>query len=138
MVFSSSADDSGWVPSPFPGVAYNFLKLGGANPAVVALRKISAGSIMPPHRHPTVERNYLVSGRAQLLDGSIVEAGTYLEIAAGVRHGATALEECVFHDSYDGSLVWVEDSGQMTAVNSTGGFDTLGTMNAPNSSNLDI
>jgi hypothetical protein len=72
------------------------------------------------------------------LDGSIIEAGTYLEIPPGVRHGATALEECVFHDSYDGSLVWVEDSGVTTSVNSSGGFDTLGTMNAPMSDNLDI
>ena len=138
MVFSSTAGDADWVPSPFPGVVYNFLKLGGTNPAVVALRKISAGATMPPHRHPSAERNYLISGRAQLLDGTIIEAGTYLEIAAGVRHGATALEECVFHDSYEGALVWVEDSGQMISVNSTGGFDTLGAINAPNSSNLDI
>lgn len=138
MVFSSSADDAGWTPSPFPGVAYNFLKLGGSSPAVVALRRIQAGATMPPHRHPTVERNYLISGRAQLLDGSIIEAGTYLEIAPGVRHGATALEECVFHDSYDGSLVWVQDSGELISVNSTGGFETLGQINAPQSSNLDI
>src|SRR5688572_24284409 len=130
MVFSSSADESGWVSSPFPGVTYNFLKLAGSNPAVVALRRIQAGAVMPAHRHPTAERNYLISGRAQLLDGTIVEAGTYLEIAPGVRHGATAIEECVFHDSYDGSLVWVEDSGQMTSVNSNGGFDHLGTINA--------
>src|SRR5687767_12364988 len=138
MVFSSSVDDSGWVASPFPGVAYNFLKLGGSNPTVVALRRINAGAVMPPHRHPTFERNYLISGRAQLLDGSIIEAGTYVEIAPGVRHGATALEECVFHDSYDGSLMWVEDSGVTTSVNSTGAFDTLGTINAPQSDNLDI
>lgn len=138
MVFSSSANDSGWVQSPFPGVAYNFLKLAGSSPAVVALRRINAGATMPAHRHPTVERNYLVSGRAQLLDGTIIEAGTYLEINAGVRHGVTALEECVFHDSYDGSLVWVQDSGEMISVNSTGGFDTLGTINAPKSDNLDI
>jgi len=138
MVFSSTADDSGWVSSPFPGVAYNYLKLGGSSPAVVALRKISQGASMPPHRHPTVERNYLISGRAQLLDGTIIEAGSYLEIASGVRHGATALEECVFHDSYDGSLVWVEDSGTMIAVNSTGGFDVLGSINPPQVGNLDI
>lgn len=138
MVFSSSADDSSWVPSPFPGVAYNFLKLAGGSPAVVALRRIEAGATMPPHRHPTMERNYLVSGRAQLLDGSIIEAGSYIEIAAGVRHGVTALEECVFHDSYDGSLVWVQDSGEMVSVNSKGGFDTLGTIKAPDSRNLDL
>ncbi len=85
-----------------------------------------------------MERNYLVSGRAQLLDGSIIEAGSYIEIAAGVRHGVTALEECVFHDSYDGSLVWVQDSGEMVSVNSKGGFDTLGTIKAPDSRNLDL
>jgi quercetin dioxygenase-like cupin family protein len=138
MVFSSSAGDAEWVPSPFPGVVYSFLKLGGTSPAVVALRKISAGATMPAHRHPSAERNYLISGKAQLLDGTIIQAGTYLEIAAGVRHGATAIEECVFHDSYEGALVWVEDSGQMISVNSTGGFDTLGSINAPNTSNLDL
>jgi quercetin dioxygenase-like cupin family protein len=138
MVFSSSADSSGWVPSPFPGVSYNFLKLGGTAPAVVTLRRIDAGATMPPHRHTTIERNYLVSGRAQLLDGSIIEAGYYQEIAAGVRHGATALEECIFHDSYDGSLVWIEDDGHTTSTNTSGGFDDLGSMNPPNTNNLDI
>lgn len=136
MVFSSTNPE--WVPSPFPGVAYQFLKLGGSAPTVVALRRIDAGASMPAHLHTTVERNYLVSGRAQLLDGSIIEAGAYMEIPAGVRHGATALEECVFHDSYDGALVWVEDSGAMTSVTSTGSFESLGTMNAPNGGNLDI
>ena len=92
---------------------------------------------MPPHRHPTVERNYLISGQAQLLDGTIINAGTYMEIEAGVRHGATALQECIFHDSYDGSLVWVEDSGTITAVNSTGGFNVWGTV-APMTGNLDL
>jgi anti-sigma factor ChrR (cupin superfamily) len=138
MVYSSTADDSGWVPSPFPGVTYNFLKLSGSNPAVVALRRIEAGFTMPPHRHTTIERNYLISGTAQLLDGTIIGPGSYLEIAAGVRHGATALEECVFHDSYDGSLVWVDDAGNITTTNSSGGFDPLGSINALNGANLDI
>lgn len=133
-----SSSGTGWVASPFPGVAYNYLKLNGTAPAVVALRRIDAGASMPAHRHPTVERNYLISGRAQLLDGSIIEAGTYLEIEAGVRHGATALEECVFHDSYDGSLVWIEDNGTITSVNSTGGFDNLGTIAPPNANNIDL
>jgi len=138
MVFSSTAANDDWVSSPFPGVAYNFLKLSGGTPAVVTLRKVSAGYSMPPHRHTTTERNYLISGRAQLLDGTIIEAGTYLEIAAGVRHGATALEDAVWMDSYDGSLVWVEDSGTMISVNSSGGFDNLGTITPPNGSNLDL
>jgi len=103
------------------------MKLGSGTPAVVTLRKITAGSSMPPHTHFTTERNYLISGRAQLLDGTIIEAGTYLEIPAGTRHGATALEDSVWLDSYDGSLVWVEDSGTMISVNSNGGFDNIGT-----------
>jgi quercetin dioxygenase-like cupin family protein len=138
MVFSSTSGGSAWVPSPFSGISYSFLKLGGSDPAVVTLRKIAAGSTMPPHRHPNIERNYLISGRAQLLDGSIIEAGAYMEIPAGVRHGATALEECVFHDSYDGSLVWVEDSGTMTAVNSNGDFVPFGSMPPLSSANLPI
>jgi anti-sigma factor ChrR (cupin superfamily) len=136
MTISSSGPS--WVPSPFPGVSYSYLKLDGTAPAVVALRKIAAGATMPPHRHPTVERNYLISGQAQLLDGTIIDAGAYMEIEAGVRHGATALQECIFHDSYDGSLVWVEDNGTITAVNSTGGFDVWGTIAAPNTANLNI
>lgn len=138
MVFSSCAEESGWVPSPFPGVTYNFLKLSGTNPAVVALRRIEAGYSMPPHRHTTIERNYLISGRAQLLDGTIIEAGAYTEINAGVRHGATALEECTFHDSYEGSLVWVDDAGNIISTTSSGGFTPLGTINPLNSGNLDI
>jgi quercetin dioxygenase-like cupin family protein len=134
----SSAGSSGWVPSPFPGVSYQFLKLDGTNPAVVALRKIDAGAVMPPHRHPTVERNYLISGQATILNGTTINAGAYMEIPAGERHGATAISECIFHDSYDGSLVWVEDSGVMTAVTSTGTFNVLGTMNAPNAADLDL
>jgi len=137
MVLSTAQNDD-WVASPFAGVSYNFLKIGTGNPAVVALRKVTAGHSMPPHRHPSTERNYLVSGRAQMLDGTIVEAGTYVEIAAGVRHGATALEDTVWLDNYDGSLVWVEDSGTMTSVNSSGGFDVLGAITPPNSSNLDL
>ena len=137
MVFTSTTDPE-WVPSPFPGVAYKFLKLGGSAPAVVALRKIDAGANMPPHLHTTIERNYLISGKAQLLDGTVIEAGNYMEIPAGVRHGLTAIEECTFHDSYDGALVWVDDAGAMIFVNTSGGFDSHGTMNAPNGQNLDI
>jgi anti-sigma factor ChrR (cupin superfamily) len=133
----SSSGASGWVPSPFPGVSYSYLKLDGTSPAVVALRKINAGATMPAHRHPTVERNYLISGQAQLLDGTIIDAGTYMEIEAGVRHGATAIQECIFHDSYDGSLVWIEDSGVITAVNSIGGFDVLGNI-SPIAGNIDM
>lgn len=131
MVFSSTAQNDDWVASPFAGVAYNFLKIGTGNPAVVTLRKVTAGSSMPPHTHPNTERNYLVSGKAQLLDGTIIEAGTYVEIPAGVRHGATAIEDTIWMDSYDGSLVWVEDSGTMTAVNANGGFDVIGTITPP-------
>lgn len=125
MVYMSTSSQD-WVSSPFPGVAYSFLKIGVGS-QVVTMRKVAAGASMPPHTHPIVERNYLVSGQAQLLDGTIINAGTYLEIPAGTRHGATAITESIWMDTYEGSLVWVEDSGQMISVNAQGGFEVLGT-----------
>ncbi|OJU64024.1 MAG: hypothetical protein BGO01_17955 [Armatimonadetes bacterium 55-13] len=112
-------------------MTYNFLKITTGAAGVVALRKLAAGASMPPHTHPVIERNYLVSGRAQLLDGTIIEAGTYLEIPAGTRHGATALEDSVWMDTYEGSLVWVEDSGQMISVSSGGTFEVVGEVSEP-------
>ncbi len=60
--------------------------------------QIDAGAVIPAHQHPSEQTGYLVSGRLRFeVEGvaTVAAPGDSWNLASGVVHGATALEDVV-------------------------------------------
>src|SRR3954453_15857732 len=91
-----------WKRSPWPGVYYKWLRVGPDCSNIVDLLKVERGVSLVQHRHSSVQASYLISGTARSLDGSILKAGSWIYIPAGIRHGHTAEEEVIWVDFFPG------------------------------------
>lgn len=59
---------------------------------------IDKGAVIPMHDHPNEQTGYLVSGRLEFAiedEVMVAEPGTAWNLAAGLSHGARALETCL-------------------------------------------
>ncbi len=60
--------------------------------------RIDAGAVIPAHQHPYEQTGYLVSGRLRFeVEGveTVAAPGDSWNLASGVVHGATALQDAV-------------------------------------------
>ena len=89
-------DDHPWHPLPWHGTFSKVLMFDRATGQTLELGKIAAGAVFPEHSHPTLQAQYLISGRLRLPSGAVIEPGAFNLIPAGQPHGPfEALEEAV-------------------------------------------
>ena len=65
--------------------------------------RLSAGAVLPAHRHPHEQTGYLVAGRLELTIGNqchLVAPGDSWCIAGDVEHSAVALEDTVAVEAF--------------------------------------
>jgi quercetin dioxygenase-like cupin family protein len=85
-----------WHPLPWPGTFSKVLMFEPATGHTFELGKIAAGAVFPAHAHPSLQAQYLVSGRLRLSNGEIMEPGTFSIIPPGRPHGPfEALEDAI-------------------------------------------
>lgn len=115
-----------WSESPFDGVSHKFLKIGEGPSGVIDLTRIAEGAALPPHRHMGAQHSYFLTGLGEALDGTMIKAGSYAEVPAGVRHGTKAIEEVNVLNFFDGMVAWFLDDGDVFALRDDGSFAALG------------
>jgi len=115
-----------WQRSPWPGVHYKFLQIGPGARNIIDLLKVEAGVALRPHRHAVVQRSFLVAGKAKTSDGRVLNAGSWITIPAGARHGHVAVEEVLWVDFFPGLLTWFMDDGKVYILSADGRFNDLG------------
>src|SRR4051812_6825607 len=85
-----------WEPLPWKGCYNKVLMFDRCTGVTIELAKIERGAEFPEHYHPTVQTQFLVSGRLRLKNGEIADPGTFNIIPPGERHGPfNAVEESV-------------------------------------------
>ena len=90
------ASEERWHPSGAPGVTTRRLFVDPVRATTTALVRIEPGASLPPHRHPSTEQFYMLSGEARV-DGDVVRAGDFYQVAAGTSHEVSWTEKgCTF------------------------------------------
>lgn len=85
-----------WHPLPWPGTFSKVLMFDPATGHTFELGKITAGAVFPAHAHPSLQAQYLISGRLRLSNGEVIEPGTFNIIPPGRPHGPfEALENAI-------------------------------------------
>ena len=116
MITNINQSKINWSPSPSEGVFYKWLLLDYQEERVIDLLKVEKGFESAAHRHDVAQASYLISGKAEGLNGNIMTAGTFLFVPAGELHGFKALEECVWHDVFTGRLNFKFEDGRIFDV----------------------
>jgi len=117
-----------WVPSPWDGISYKWIRIGPDGANVVDLLRLGKGVTLLPHRHSSAQTSYMIKGNVRTLDGSEMSTGSWIYIPPGLRHGHTATEETIWVDFFPGMLTWWLDDGSVFNLKSSGEFAKLGTI----------
>jgi hypothetical protein len=119
-----------WKASPWAGVSYKWMRIGPGGYDVVDLLRVEEGVSLFPHRHSSPQSSYLVSGRVRAMNGEEMEAGSWIHIPAGLRHGHVALEEATWVDFFPGLLTWFLDDGSVFSLKANGDIVKRGVIGA--------
>jgi quercetin dioxygenase-like cupin family protein len=134
--FLSNSESVSWRQSPFDGVSQHFLKIGEGAYGVVDVTRIAKGAATPPHRHLVRQRAFFLSGIAETLHGTRIQAGSYCEVPPGERHGNKAIEELLILNVFDGPVTWLLDEGDVYVLREDKSYVNLGRMAPLGTQNL--
>jgi len=85
-----------WDPLPWPGTFSKVLLFDRATGHTFELGRIAKGAVFPAHSHPSLQVQYLISGRLRLPTGEVIEPGAFNVIPPGHPHGPfEALEDAI-------------------------------------------
>ncbi len=105
------SSDMDWIET-VPGEAYvKILWVAPESGRWAVLLKWKKGYVAPPHKHLSAAHAFILSGKLQVRDGTLVP-GDYLYEPNGMVHGATtALEDTEYLFICDGPVLFFDEDG---------------------------
>jgi quercetin dioxygenase-like cupin family protein len=104
----------GWAPAS-EGIWFKLVKVLAADTGWVSLLRLSAGTVVGPHRHSGEVHGFQLSGRRRLADGRICGPGTYVYEPAGNIDSWSATDESDMVSLFvvRGSVEYLSASGEV-------------------------